>query len=188
LCNLKNLTVAHSYNKLQKYGLWLNGNPLKYPPKEVWRTSQPEKIFDYLKKLAIMKTEHLQRQKLIIIGESQCGKTSFVNGLVHGKSVLTNGEMEKTKLVEQTIWKTENMVDFIIYDFSGDPTYIAPSTMFLDEKALFKSSRLLISGLKPCNQSMLLTVDTSGMTWIGLVNSFSTRLRLSSRCDKLSLA
>lgn len=137
LHNLENLTVAHSYNKLQKYGLWLNGNPLKYPPKEIWRTSQPEKIFDYLKKLAIMKTEHLQRQKLIIIGESQCGKTSFVNGLVHGKSMLTNGEMDKTKLVEQTIWKTENMVDFIIYDFSGDPTYIAPSTMFLDEKALF---------------------------------------------------
>lgn len=137
LHNLKNLTVAHNYNKLHKYGLWLNGNPLKYPPKEIWRTAQPEKIFDYLKKLAIMKTEHLQRQKLIIIGESQCGKTSFVNGLVHGKSILTNGESDKTKLVEQTLWKTENMVDFIIYDVSGDPTYVAPSTLFLDEKALF---------------------------------------------------
>ncbi|XP_076114534.1 malignant fibrous histiocytoma-amplified sequence 1-like isoform X1 [Mytilus galloprovincialis] len=137
LHNLENLTVAHSYDKLQKYGLWLNGNPLKYPPKEIWRTSEPTKIFDYLKKLAIMKTEHLQRQKLAIIGESQCGKTSFVNGLVHSKSMLTNSESEKTKLVEQTIWKSENMVDFIIYDFSGDPTYKAPSALFLDQKALF---------------------------------------------------
>lgn len=137
LHHLENLTVAHSYVKLQKHGLWLNGNPLKYPPKEVWRTSEPNKIFDYLKKLAIMKTEHLQRQKLIILGESQCGKTSFVNGLVHGKSLLTNGVSDKTKLVEQTIWKTDNMVDFIIFDFSGDPTYTAPSTLFLDDKALF---------------------------------------------------
>ncbi|XP_060068243.1 malignant fibrous histiocytoma-amplified sequence 1 homolog [Ylistrum balloti] len=178
---LKGLTCAHSYDKFRKYGLWLYNNPLVQPPPEVWRTEKPAKIFEYLKKLAIIKTENLQRQKMLVLGESQCGKTDFVWGLVQGKSLMAekerekirkklkklkeekkekekmkkkktidemsedepivqNGEVDvsvsKTRFIEQTIWRTENSVEFVINDFGGDPTYKMCYPIFLDSKSL----------------------------------------------------
>ncbi|XP_021367205.1 malignant fibrous histiocytoma-amplified sequence 1 homolog isoform X2 [Mizuhopecten yessoensis] len=242
LHQLKGLTCAHSYDKFRKCGLWLYNNPLVQPPPEVWRTEKPAKIFEYLKKLAITKTENLQRQKMLVLGESQCGKTDFVWGLVQGKSlmaekerekirkkltklkeekkekekmkskkvlkeikeikdkmdqggtqkekadkimeinhdgktlvrinedvdekdveihdhlddfttvkktteevsedepVIQNGEIEvnlnKTRFIEQTVWRTENSVEFVINDFGGDPTYKMCYPIFLDSKSL----------------------------------------------------
>ncbi|XP_069132097.1 malignant fibrous histiocytoma-amplified sequence 1 homolog isoform X2 [Argopecten irradians] len=241
LHQLKGLTCAHSYDKFRKCGLWLYNNPLVQPPPEVWRTEKPAKIFEYLKKLAIIKTENLQRQKMLVLGESQCGKTDFVWGLVQGKSlmaekerdkirkkmqklkeekkekekiknkkvlkeikeikdkmdqdgqpkekaekireinsdgktlvkinendekdvtihdhlddftpvekskeevqedelVVQNGEvsvtLDKTRFIEQTIWRTENSVEFVINDFGGDPTYKMCFPIFLDSKSM----------------------------------------------------
>lgn len=242
LHQLKGLTCAHSFNKFRKCGLWLYNNPLVQPPPEVWRTEKPEKIYEYLKKLAIIKTENLQRQKMLVLGESQCGKTDFVWGLVHGRSLMAEKESEKlrqklkkqkeekkekekrkkkkvlkeiqdirdkmehegsqkekvekmmditidgqtlvrnnedvdekdveihdhlddfaakkaaddipeedgprfiigdidmsldkTRFIEQTIWRTENSVEFIINDFGGDATYRMCYPIFLDSKSL----------------------------------------------------
>lgn len=133
---LKNLASAHSFQRLSKCGLWLYKNPLHTPPPEIWKTERPEKIFEYLKKLAIIKTENLQQQKMLVFGQSGCGKTSLVNGLIHGKSMMTKGEADKTSAVVQTTWKTENNVEFLIHDFSGDSAYTMIYPMFADPKAL----------------------------------------------------
>ena len=61
---LTKLTEAHGFHKLKKNGLWLYKNPLDQPPPEIWRTENPANIFDYLKKLMIIKTENLLRQKI----------------------------------------------------------------------------------------------------------------------------
>ena len=53
----------------------------------------------YLKKLQIMKTENLQRQKLIVMGEAQCGKTSLINAMITGKSALTKAGEDNTALI-----------------------------------------------------------------------------------------
>ena len=133
---LKNLAVAHSYQKLSKHGLWVYKNPLMQPPPEIWKTERPEKIFEYLRKLAIIKTENLQRQKLMLFGETQSGKTSLVNAFIHRKSMMTKGSEDKTRALEHTIWKTENNVEFMIHDFGGDNAYKMIYPLFVDSKGL----------------------------------------------------
>ena len=133
---LTRLTEAHSFKKLEKNGLWLYKNPLEQPPPEVWRTERPDNIFDYLKKLMIIKTENLQRQKIQVIGDSQSGKTSLVRALSLRKSALTYGYSERTRLLQQTLWKTENNVEFVLNDFGGDNTYRLLYKMLLDPKGL----------------------------------------------------
>ena len=133
---LKNLAVAHSYQKLSKHGLWVYKNPLTQPPPEIWKTERPEKIFEYLRKLAIIKTENLQRQKLLLFGETQSGKTSLVNAFIHRKSMMTKGSQDKTRGLENTIWKTDNNVEFMINDFGGDDAYKMIYPLFVDSKAL----------------------------------------------------
>ncbi|XP_048727873.1 malignant fibrous histiocytoma-amplified sequence 1 homolog isoform X3 [Ostrea edulis] len=179
LHRLTKLKDAHVYDRYNKHGLWLYKNPLTTPPMEIWRTDKTEKIFDYLKKLAIIKTENLQRQKMLVMGESQCGKSTLIMGLVHGISLspVENEEKgrkskqedaedilkrrkshdfntenavqenedcqkeipsltSKTEFIEQTIWKTENMVEFVINDFGGDDAYRISYPLFLDANAL----------------------------------------------------
>nr|KAG5699226.1 hypothetical protein BaRGS_012747 [Batillaria attramentaria] len=136
LYKLVNLTEAHGFRKLIKYGLWLYKNPLEQPPPEVWRTEKPEHIYEYLKKLLIIKTENLQRQKILMLGNSQAGKTSLVHVLAQGKSALTRPMVDRTRLMEQTPCKTENNVAFMLHDFGGDKSYELMHHLFLDRKAL----------------------------------------------------
>ncbi|XP_071104926.1 malignant fibrous histiocytoma-amplified sequence 1 homolog [Haliotis cracherodii] len=136
LFQLSKLKVAHSYRKYKKYGLWLYKNPLEQPPPQVWRTEKPEHIYDYLKKLAIIKTENLQRQKILLLGASQSGKTCLANLLALKKSSLTEGLDDRTRVLQTMLWKTENNVEFMLYDFGGDDTYLITTPLFLDSKAL----------------------------------------------------
>ncbi|XP_076450494.1 LOW QUALITY PROTEIN: malignant fibrous histiocytoma-amplified sequence 1 homolog [Babylonia areolata] len=136
LYKLVNLKEAHGFRKLTKHGLWLYQNPLEQPPPEVWRTEKPENIYSYLKKLLIIKTENLQRQKILVLGNSQAGKTSLVRVLAQGKSSLTAAMADRTRLMEQTPCKTENNVAFMLHDFGGDDAYRMMHHLFLDRKAL----------------------------------------------------
>ncbi|KAK7098966.1 malignant fibrous histiocytoma-amplified sequence 1 homolog [Littorina saxatilis] len=136
LYKLVNLKEAHGFRKLTKHGLWLYRNPLEQPPPEVWRTEKPENIYRYLKKLLIIKMENLQRQKILVLGNSQAGKTSLVRVLAQGKSSLTKAMLDRTRLLEQTPCRTENNVAFMLNDFGGDEAYQLMHHLFLDRKAL----------------------------------------------------
>ena len=43
---MKKLTTAHCYEKFRKAGLWLHKNPLTTPPQEIWKTDNPDKIYE----------------------------------------------------------------------------------------------------------------------------------------------
>ncbi|KAK6190159.1 hypothetical protein SNE40_002085 [Patella caerulea] len=133
---LSNLTVAHSYRKLHKRGLWLYQNPLETPPPEIWRTDKPDQIYDFLKKQHIIKIDNLQRQKILMFGESQCGKTSLAYTLVQNKSFLTREKVDKTRVLKQLLWRTDNKVEFLINDFGGDKVYKITYPLFTDSKSL----------------------------------------------------
>lgn len=133
---LTSLLDAHSYRKLCKHGLWLTNNPLVQPPPEIWRTTKIQKIFDYMKRLIITKTENLRRQKILMLGKSQSGKSSLVNALMLNKSELTDAIRDKTRVLIQHKWKTENGVEFQINDFGGYQFYRLLYPLFLDRKAI----------------------------------------------------
>ena len=49
---------------------------------------------------------------------------------------MTNGLEDKTRILQQTMWKTENNVEFVLNDFGGDPSYKTLYHLFLDNKSL----------------------------------------------------
>ena len=55
---MRGLKQAHGFQNFHKHGLWLHQNPLKTPPKEVWRTEDPQKIFEYMKRLRVSTRRH----------------------------------------------------------------------------------------------------------------------------------
>ena len=72
---MKSLKMLHVYCKFQKHGLWLHRNPLKTPPHHIWKGDDIEKVYTFLRKLQIMRTENLQRQKMVVLGAHNSGKT-----------------------------------------------------------------------------------------------------------------
>ena len=135
---MKSLTTAHTYRKYYKHGLWLHKNPLTVPPPSVWVTNNPTRIYDYLRKLEIRQTPNLQRQKLMLLGATQAGKTSLVRTMNSGgQSVLTRPLVDATELLELRAWRTENNVSYLMYDFGGSEVYKPTFPLFIDAKALF---------------------------------------------------
>lgn len=135
--DMKSLTMAHTYRKYYKHGLWLHKNPLTVPPPSVWTTKNPEKIYYYLRKLEIRQTPNLQRQKLMLLGASQSGKTSLVRTLQAGQSVLMRRQVDSTQLLELRAWRTVNLVSYLVYDFGGNTIYRPTFSLFLDANAFF---------------------------------------------------
>ena len=43
---MRKLIAAHCYEKFRKAGLWLHKNPLTTPPQEIWKTDNPDKIYE----------------------------------------------------------------------------------------------------------------------------------------------
>ena len=85
-----------------------------------------------------MRTENLQRQKLIVLGDGRCGKTSLINAMITGKSSLTQGNgANNTQFIDYTIWRTENDVDFMVHDIGGNVAYHMLFPMIMDSKALY---------------------------------------------------
>jgi hypothetical protein len=80
ICNLFNLKKAHTYDKLNnKHGLWLIGNPLKIPPKEIWQTQNIRKIYNYLSSYVQRNLNYVYYSKLIFMGKSGVGKSQVVD-------------------------------------------------------------------------------------------------------------
>jgi Leucine-rich repeat (LRR) protein len=81
ICKLKSMRLAHSYVKLNKTGLWIIGNPLHIPGKEVWQTTKIYKIYEYLANYSQRTSKFSCYAKLVFVGLSGIGKSHLVNNL-----------------------------------------------------------------------------------------------------------
>jgi hypothetical protein len=70
---------------LNKTGLWVIGNPLKLPPKEIWQTKSIEKIFDFLANYEQRNLKHVYFSKLIFLGSSGVGKSILLDSLFNAE-------------------------------------------------------------------------------------------------------
>ena len=136
MADMAGLTEAHTYHKLYKHGLWVDKNPLEQPPPEIWRTTNTKIIFEHLKKLKITNIKYMQQLKVILLGESQSGKTSLRNVLVNSWSDLTSGNSDWTRVLEIVKARTPNGVKFMFYDLGCDQLYTILWPLFLDSKSL----------------------------------------------------
>jgi len=79
-------------------------------------------------------------QKLVILGNSNSGKTSLVKFLINDKLQIDSSETPlSTDMLKIIEWKNpgENSPEFLIYDFGGQDYYHATYQMFFSEEASY---------------------------------------------------
>ena len=74
--------------------------------------------------------------KLVLLGNSNAGKTSLVEFLVDGHLQKSKGK-RSTEILEIKSWESPNKTEFFIYDFGGQDFYHATYQMFLSKEASY---------------------------------------------------
>lgn len=123
-------------NKLKQINL--SSNPIENIPEEIYEYSENcilglRDYFTSIKK----KVSKNNEIKLIIIGNTTSGKTSFINYLLNRKF---NSKQPSTHGINITNWSTEfNKIPITanIWDFGGQEFYHATHKLFLSSGALF---------------------------------------------------
>ena len=121
----KNVHFDLKYNKLGK------------PPQVICDNGNA--ILKYFESIAKYGEAHSRRLRMIVLGNTNAGKTSLVNGLLMQKEGLT-GKEERTEGIEIRKWypDPENKdLELEIWDFGGHMEYQSVSHYFLEEHSLF---------------------------------------------------
>lgn len=118
-------------------------NPILYPPQAV--TSQGwsviKSFFEGVLKHGAVKNTDL---KVLVVGLSEAGKTSLINGITSGHSALVR-QGDRTVGIEQKKWSfprnngddSSQDVNLLLYDFAGQQEYYITHHIFLTERALY---------------------------------------------------
>ena len=115
----------------------LRNNKLWKPPQAI--CDNASEILNYLKSIAKYGQAHSQRLRVLVVGNTNAGKTSLVNGLLMGQSSLT-GKEERTEGIEIRKWypfPTNDDLELEIWDFGGHMEYQSVSHYFFEEHSLF---------------------------------------------------
>jgi len=75
--------------------------------------------------------------KLVILGNSNAGKSSLVDFLRTGKLQDDSVNKQSTEVLDIVQWKPEDQPEFLIYDFGGQDYYHATYQMFFSEDASY---------------------------------------------------
>lgn len=131
-------------NKNPHFLLYIDNNPFLDEIKSLKKSDYPANKNHYstfLKDKLIITYEEKSVEinlphKLVLIGNSNAGKSSLVNFLRTGK--LQDGSPKKsTEVLDIIQWKRKNKPEFLIYDFGGQDYYHATYQMFFSEDASY---------------------------------------------------
>ncbi|KAI8500353.1 hypothetical protein Bbelb_219190 [Branchiostoma belcheri] len=117
------------------FSIDISGNPLIKPPAEVCRQGIVA-IRQYFDELERSQEEVSACLKVVVLGEKMAGKTSLVQTLSRGHSILTK-EGDRTHCVEITQWAPNNNITFEVYDFGGHDVYHLTHQFFLTPDAFY---------------------------------------------------
>lgn len=132
-------TLPEAISNLEKLSeLYLNNNQLAIPPQEV-SVKGTDAIRKYFRQVKKHGQERLYEAKLLILGEGEAGKTTFVKKLTN-----TNYQLQRepsTKGVDVTIWHFP-MADsktfrVNLWDFGGQEIYHSTHQFFLTKRSLY---------------------------------------------------
>ncbi len=126
------------------FQLYIDNNPFLDEIKSLKKSDYPagenqystflkdEPIITYKEKTVEINLPH----KLVLLGNSNAGKSSLVDFLRRGK--LQDGSPKKsTEVLDIAEWKPKNKPKFLIYDFGGQDYYHATYQMFFSEDASY---------------------------------------------------
>jgi Leucine-rich repeat (LRR) protein len=102
LQQLECIKYSHSFEKLNKIGLWLVENPLEVPPKQCWLTTNIEKIYEFLFNYEQKKIDDVYYCRLVFMGESGCGKSLLIDCLNDGANLKDTKHNKTTIDIKQS--------------------------------------------------------------------------------------
>lgn len=144
----------------RKQELFLDGNPLTYPPVDVCECGLKSMMRYFQETQANVKV--YQGVKVQVLGASDSGKTSFVQSLVDGQARLSEEMYEKSTGIEATDMSFNHLdandietsssdsgkssssfkleshkaLNLCLWDFCGHPFYLYPHYLFYEQPAI----------------------------------------------------
>ncbi|XP_013412426.1 malignant fibrous histiocytoma-amplified sequence 1 homolog [Lingula anatina] len=110
------------------------GNPLVQPPKNTAKRGL-DAIKRYFEALTDTKAMQSSRIQVNLLGETEAGKTSISRTLQLGQPTFTEAA-DRTRVVEQGTWKTDQDINFNINDFGGHDVYKIGHPIFISKCGL----------------------------------------------------
>ena len=115
----------------------VNYNKLGNPPQVICNNGNA--ILNYFESIAKYGQAHSRRLRMLVLGNTNAGKTSLVNGLLMQEKGLMSEE-ERTEGIEIRKWYPDPQnkdLELEIWDFGGHMEYQSVSHYFLEEYSLF---------------------------------------------------
>ncbi|XP_013407236.1 malignant fibrous histiocytoma-amplified sequence 1 homolog [Lingula anatina] len=112
----------------------VKGNPLVQPPIHTADRGL-DAVKRYFEALADTKAIQSSRVQINFLGETEAGKTSISRTLQLGQSTLTT-KADRTRVVEQGTWESDQDIAFNINDFGGHDVYKIGHPIFISTRGL----------------------------------------------------
>ena len=164
LRNLTHLNVGNNEIKVLPHfcldlplrcSLFYKGNPIEDPPPEVCDEGE-ESILSYLHTQRQNNTIKVTRKRMVLVGETEAGKTCLLKSLVSGTQLLSSDE-ECTHVVDHYMWQPDNSVEIPVTDIGGLSLYRVTRHFFLSSHAVI----LLVVNLETyCESDFMRVIGT----------------------------
>jgi len=127
-----------------------DGNPITKPPEEIW-SKGINNVQRYFRDSRVRGTRKNSDVRVLVLGLSEAGKTSLINGLVMSDETNDNGKNNNGALtrkghrtvgIERTLWKVDRgekkgPANLIVFDFAGQEEYYVTHHIFLSKRSLY---------------------------------------------------
>jgi len=118
-----------------------NRNPITTPPSAVWSRGVAD-VRNFFGDLRKSGTEINMDLKVLVLGLSEAGKTSLINGMINPATRALTRVGDRTVGIEKRTWgmqrkDNQHPVNLLTYDFAGQEEYYITHHLFLGSKALY---------------------------------------------------
>jgi len=129
--------------------LFCHQNPIQWPPQEIWKDRDEDmngnvwpRVNNFFHQLTISGQIENVSMKVMVLGRSECGKTSLINALLLDHSKLVR-KGDRTLGIEQRQWivhsndNSHRPYELTVLDFAGQDEYYVTHHLYLSSRALY---------------------------------------------------
>jgi len=116
-------------------------NPITTPPSAIWSRGITD-VRNFFRDMRESGTEVNMDLRVLVLGLSEAGKTSLINGMINPNARALTRVGDRTVGIEKRTWaiqrnKNQHPVNLLTYDFAGQEEYYITHHLFLGSKALY---------------------------------------------------
>jgi len=115
-------------------------NPITKPPSAVW-SGGIANVRNFFKDMRESGKERNVDLKVLVLGLSEAGKTSLINGLIRPDRRALTRIGDRTVGIEKRTWvmsrRNKEAANLLMYDFAGQEEYYITHHLFLGSRALY---------------------------------------------------